>query len=540
MTGAEVFAKCLEKEGVEYIFGYPGAVICPFFDAVLDTEMKTILVRQEQNAAHEASGYARISGKVGVAVATSGPGAINLMTGIATAFADSIPMVCITGQVDSSLMGTDGFQEADVAGAVESFVKYSYIVGDPEDIPRIVREAFYIAGSGRKGPVLIDLPFDMQTKSVSKFVYPEDVSLRTYKPTVSGHAVQIKKVIRELETVKKPLIVVGGGVHLSDAVKEVRQFATERKIPVVATMMGLGVMPTDDPVYFGMVGNNGQPCAIHAMKDADMILMVGARVADRTIRDPNLISENKILVHIDVDPAEIGKNAGPTIPLVGDVRHIFQEFNKEKPVGSYDDWFSQLTFERDSWKERKLAKKPTEKINPEVFLRTLSLKMDDDAVYVADVGQNQLWSCANCVIRSGGRFMTSGGMGTMGYALPAAMGAKVAEPKRMAVAVCGDGAFQMTMMELAAAKQYDIQVKLVVLRNNTLGLVRQYQHNHFHDRYCVTTLGDLPKLSPLAEAYDMDYLSLSETKDTEEVITKFLADKKSVILECHVDPDLWA
>jgi acetolactate synthase-1/2/3 large subunit len=539
MTGAEAFAKCLEKEGVEVIFGYPGAVICPFFDAVLDTKIRTILVRQEQNAAHEASGYARISGKPGVAVATSGPGAINLMTGIATAFADSVPLVCITGQVDSSLMGTDGFQEADVAGAVESFVKYSYIVSNPNDIPEIVKEAFYIASSGRKGPVLIDLPFNMQTKSIEKFVYPEEVNLRTYKPTVTGHSVQIKKVIKELESSKKPLILAGGGVHLSDAVGDVREFVEKRKIPIVSTMMGLGVMPTEDPLYFGMVGNNGQQCANLAMKDADMIIMVGARVADRTIRDPNLISENKILVHIDIDPAEIGKNAGPTIPIVGDISHIFREFNKEKPIGDYSEWTEQLAEKRAEEILRRMERKAAEKIDPRSFIRTLSLAMKDDAIYAADVGQNQLWSCANYVIRKG-RFMTSGGMGTMGYALPAAIGAKTAQPSKQVVAVCGDGGFQMNMMELATAQQYKIPVKLVVLRNNTLGLVRQYQHTHYHDRYAVTTLEGGPDLNHLAEAYDMDYLRLEKTDDTDAILENFLKDKKSVILEVIIDPDLWA
>lgn len=539
MTGAEAFAKCLEKEGVEVIFGYPGAVICPFFDAVLDTKMKTVLVRQEQNAAHEASGYARISGKVGVAVATSGPGAINLMTGIATAFADSIPLVCITGQVDSSLMGTDGFQEADVAGAVESFVKYSYIVSNPDDIPEIIKEAFYIAGSGRKGPVLIDLPFDMQTRQIEKFAYPESVNLRTYKPTVTGHAVQIRKVIRELESAKCPLILAGGGVHLSDAVDDIREFVSRRKIPIVSTMMGLGVMPTEDPYYFGMVGNNGQVAANMAMKEADMIIMVGARVADRTIRDPNLISENKILVHIDIDPAEIGKNAGPTIPIVGDISHIFKEFNREKPNGEYGEWAERLAEKRAADIEKRMARVQGEKIDPRCFIRQLSLAMKEDAIYAADVGQNQLWSCANCVIRKG-RFMTSGGMGTMGYALPAAMGAKIAAPSKQVVAVCGDGAFQMTMMELATAQHYRIPVKLVIMKNNTLGLVRQYQHFNFQGHYTVTNLEGGPNLSALAEAYDMDYLKLEKTADTEEIIRSFLQDKKSVILECDVDPDIWA
>ena len=327
MIAADAIVKCLELEGVEYVFGYPGVAICPFFNSILDTKIKTILVRQEQNAAHEASGYARITGKVGVAVATSGPGATNLITGIATAFADSIPLVCITGQVDSNLMGSDVFQEVDVSGACESFVKFSYIVRRASDIPRIIKEAFHIASTGRKGPVLIDVPIDIQKSEIRKFAYPDTVSIRTYKPTVTGHAVQIKRVIKELQKAKRPIICVGGGVHLSTGAKqEVRKFVEKNDVPVVCTMMGLGVLPTNHFLFYGMVGNNGQAYGNRAMNDADMIIMVGARVADRTISQPDLITENKVLVHIDVDPAEIGKNAGPTIPLVGDIMHVFEEY----------------------------------------------------------------------------------------------------------------------------------------------------------------------------------------------------------------------
>ena len=314
MVGADAMVKCLENEGVTTVYGYPGVAICPFYNSIISSGIKTILVRTEQNAAHAASGEARVTGNVGVCAVTSGPGATNLITGIATAFADSIPMVCISGQVKSELLGSDVFQEADITGAVESFVKYSYLVKDVEDIPRIFKEAFYIANSGRKGPVLIDVPQDIQEATIKSFKYPEEVNIRTYKPTIKGHAVQIKKVIKELEKAKRPIICAGGGVHLSNAVPELREFAHKYRIPVVNTMMGIGVMRTDDPMYFGMVGNNGKAYANRAMNEADLIIMVGARVADRAISQPDLIITNKILVHIDVDPAEIGKNVGPTIP----------------------------------------------------------------------------------------------------------------------------------------------------------------------------------------------------------------------------------
>ena len=325
MNGADAVIKCLEAEGVEVVFGYPGVAICPFYNSILESDIKTILIRTEQNAAHAASGMARLTGKPGVCAVTSGPGATNVITGIATAFADSIPMVVITGQVNSALLGSDVFQEADITGAVESFVKYSYLVKNVNDIPRIFKEAFYIANTGRKGPVLIDIPIDIQNAAISKFKYPEEVSMRTYKPTVKGHAVQIKKVIKELEKAKRPIICAGGGVLLSEAEEELRAFSEAHNIPVVSTMMGIGVMPTRHPLYFGMVGNNGKPYANKAMNESDLLIMVGARVADRAVSQPGLITQGKILVHIDVDPAEIGKNAGPTIPLVGDAKHIFED-----------------------------------------------------------------------------------------------------------------------------------------------------------------------------------------------------------------------
>ena len=552
MIAADAIVKCLEAEGVEYVFGYPGVAICPFYDSILNTNIKTILVRQEQNAAHEASGYARISGKVGVAVVTSGPGATNLITGIATAFADSIPLVCITGQVDSNLMGSDVFQEVDVSGACESFVKFSYIVRKASDVPRIMKEAFHIASTGRKGPVLIDIPIDVQKAEIRKFAYPETVSIRTYKPTVTGHAVQIKRVIKELQKAKRPIICVGGGVHLSSGAKEeVRRFVEEKDIPVVCTMMGLGVLPTNHFLFYGMVGNNGQAYGNRAMNDADMIIMVGARVADRSFSQPDLITENKVLVHIDVDPAEIGKNAGPTIPLVGDIKHVFEEFNKAEISVDHSLWIDKLDGYKDDTQNASRRKRHmysstmTEEeinaltVNPEIFIKRLSRAMKDDAVYVADVGQNQLWSCANCVIKENGRFLTSGGMGTMGYSVPAALGAKLAAPDRQVVAVCGDGGFQMTMMELATMKQYKVPVKIVVLRNNVLGLVRQYQHFTYQDRYSVIDLGDsIPDFKLLAEAYGIRYLQIAAVEDMDSGIEDFLSDDEATLLEVIIDPKL--
>lgn len=533
MNGAQAMVKCLENEGVEMVFGYPGVAICPFYDSLLDTDIKSVLIRTEQNAAHAASGLARVTGKVGVCAVTSGPGATNLITGIATAFADSIPLVCITGQVNSELIGSDVFQEADITGAAESFVKYSYLVKNAEDIPQIFKEAFYIANTGRKGPVLIDVPIDVQNAPVRKFKYPDSVSMRTYKPTVKGHIVQIKKVIAELEKAKRPVICAGGGVLLGDAQKLLREFSHRHKIPVVTTMMGIGAMQTEDPLYFGMVGNNGAPCANRAMNEADMIIMVGARVADRAVNQPEIITKNKVLVHMDVDPAEIGKNAGPTIPLVGDAKHIFSDMLEQELDGDYSEWVVCL---QEYEKTMTDTRKPDPAfVDPAEFVRRLSDKMEQDAVYVADVGQNQIWSCRNCKIREGS-FLTSGGMGTMGYSIPAAMGAKLGAPGRQVVAVCGDGSFQMSMMEFATMRQYQVPVKIVVIANHYLGMVREYQQNTYKGRYSVVELGGGPDLEKLAQAYGMDFIRLEAPGKMDEAIDAFLKDEDAVLMECVINP----
>lgn len=533
MLGADAMVKCLEEEGVQYVFGYPGVAICPFYNSILESEIQTILVRTEQNAAHAASGLSRVTGKVGVCAVTSGPGATNVITGIATAFADSIPLVCITGQVNSQLLGSDVFQEADITGAVESFVKYSYLVKDANEIPRIFKEAFYIANSGRKGPVLIDVPIDIQNAVVSRFKYPETVNLRTYKPTVKGHVVQIKKVVKELSKAKRPIICAGGGVLLGDAQEELRSFAEKHRIPVVSTMMGIGVMPTKHPMYYGMVGNNGKPYANRAMNESDLLIMIGARVADRAVSQPDLITENKVLVHIDVDPAEIGKNVGPAIPLVGDAKHIFEDFVKEEFTCEHEEWIKTLNEYRSTME--RVRKPNPDFVDPAKFITMLSEQMKDDAVYVADVGQNQIWSCNYHVVKNG-RFLTTGGMGTMGYSIPAAMGVKLADKRRQVVAVCGDGSFQMSMMELATMRQFDVPVKIIVLKNNYLGMVREYQHYTYKDNYSVVDLSGSPDLEKLSSAYGMKFMRLFTMEKAKETIQEFLENDEAVLMECIIDP----
>lgn len=550
MTGANAIVRCLELEKVSYVFGYPGVAICPFFDSLESTDIKSILVRTEQNAAHEANGYARISGKPGVCAVTSGPGATNVITGIATAFADSIPLIVITGQVESRLLGSDVFQEADICGASESFVKYSYTLRNAEEIPKVFKEAFHIAMTGRKGPVLIDIPIDVQKASLRKFQYPDDLKMRTYKPTVQGNPVQIKRLFQRLLSVKKPILCVGGGVHLAGASEKVREFSHKFNIPVVSTMMGLGTMQDQDPLYFGMVGNNGRSYGNKAMNRAELIIMMGARVADRSISQPDLITENKTLVHIDVDPAEIGKNAGPEIPLVGDLSSVLDSLLHVEAELSYPDWMEELNGIKEET-ELLIEKKKREElnsvlVNPHYFLRELNLALQDDAIYVADVGQNQLWSCKHYKMKEG-RFLTSGGMGTMGYSLPAAIGAYFAEKEnafledkkkeKEIIAVMGDGAFQMSLMELASLRQYGARVKLIVFHNGVLGLVRQYQKTVYKEHYSMIDLSGNPDLSLLSKAYGLSYSSIKENREVSDGIRAFLDKEENGILEVFVDAE---
>lgn len=548
MTGADAIVRCLELEKVSYVFGYPGVAICPFFDSLESTDIESILVRTEQNAAHEANGYARISGKPGVCAVTSGPGATNVITGIATAFADSIPLIVITGQVESRLLGSDVFQEADICGASESFVKYSYTLRNAEEIPKVFKEAFHIAMTGRKGPVLIDIPIDVQKASLRKFQYPDDLKMRTYKPTVQGNPVQIKRLFQRLLSVKKPILCVGGGVHLAGVSEKVREFSHKFNIPVVSTMMGLGTMQDLDPLYFGMVGNNGRSYGNKAMNRAELIIMMGARVADRSISQPDLITENKTLVHIDVDPAEIGKNAGPEIPLVGDLSSVLDSLLHVEAELSYPDWMEELNGIKEET-ELLIEKKKKEElnatlVNPHYFLRELNLALQDDAIYVADVGQNQLWSCKHYKMKEG-RFLTSGGMGTMGYSLPAAIGAYFAEKeiacledrknKKEIIAVMGDGAFQMSLMELATLRQYSAGVKIIVFHNGVLGLVRQYQKTAYKEHYSMIDLSGNPDLSLLSKAYGLSYFSIKENKEVKDCLRAFLDKEENGILEVFVD-----
>lgn len=534
LSGAKAMVKCLEAEGITKVFGYPGVAIAPFYDGLYDSDIEHVLVREEQSAGHAASGWARISRKPAVCVTTSGPGATNLITALATAYADSIPIIAITGQVSSELLGRDVFQEADITGATESFTKYRYLVKDVKDLPRIFKEAFYIASTGRKGPVLIDVPVDVQKQELENFDYDKiKVHIRGYKPPKkTGNKQQVKKVVEAINNSKRPLICAGGGVILGNGEKAVCGFCEKNNIPLVHTMMGLGVMPKDHELYFGMLGNNGKQYANRAVDQSDLLIIVGARVADRAIAKPkNLEEGTRTIIHIDIDTAEIGKNLGPTIPLVGDVRGIFQILTKEDITVDTTKWLEELTKVRENTVDHR--KFSDQYVNPKTLVKSLSSRMEDDAIYVADVGQNQLWSADNYIMKRG-RFLTTGGMGTMGYSIPAAIGAKMCQPEKQVVAVCGDGSFQMAMNELATARVNHVPLKVVVMRNHYLGLVREYQYNTYQSRYEGVQLYDYPHYDKIAEAYDMNYIYVDDNSRVDESVDQFLGSEDPCLMVCEI------
>ena len=534
-TGAIAMVKCLEYEGIRTVFGYPGAAICPFYDQLVHSNIHHVLVRTEQNAAHAASGYARISGTVGVCIATSGPGATNLLTGIASAYMDSIPLVVITGQVRSDLLGRDVFQEADITGAAEPFTKHSYIVSRAADIPRIFKEAFHIASTGRPGPVLIDIPMDMQQKSIPDFTYDKPVDIIGYKPRTQGHSLQIKKALEALGACKRPILCAGGGVFSAHAQEELRAFVEKVNLPTITTMMGIGALPTAHPLNLGMLGSHGCAPANKAIRDADLVIMAGARVGDRAVASPGQVATRAKIIHIDVDPAEIGKNMPAHIPIVGDLRQVLADFLHHDLPQAPQEWVQVVTERKKRYSAKPIA--PIEGfVEPKTFLRSLSRQMDADAVLCADVGQNQIWSANHYEIRQG-RFLTSGGMGTMGYSIPCATGVKAAAPQRQVCAVCGDGSFQMSMMELGTICQEGLGVKIVVMRNGCLGMVRELQDNLYAGTHSAVYLDGSPDFVKIAAAYGIAARRVSSNEEADAAIADMLKDDRPYLLECVVSPD---
>ena len=538
MNGAHALIESLLQEGVTHMFGYAGATICPAVDALKEhPEIAYTLVRTEQNAGHMASGYARISGKVGVCMVTSGPGATNLITGIATAYMDSIPMVAITGQVPSNLLGRDIFQEVDITGAVAPFSKHSYLVKNANDIPRVVKEAFHIASTGRPGPVLIDIPIDVQEQQLKSFHSPEKVDIRGYKPSVKGNDLQIKKVVDAIARSRQPLICAGGGVWLANAQTELLELAESCAIPVVKTMMGIGLMPTDHPLNMGMIGAHGNHCANQALARADLLIMVGTRAADRAMVDPREIQRRMATIHIDVDPAEIGKNMQAAVPLVGDVKVILQQIlERGAPVTDSAAWLEELKDYRKAELSRVFPRREGY-VFPGTVMRKLGRQLDEDAIVCVDVGQNQIFAC-KYLPQKKGRLLTSGGLGTMGYSLPAAIGAKIAAPEKQTVVICGDGSFQMAMNELSAIRCADMDVKIVLFRNHMLGLVRQIQcRPPYHGSFGVALDGS-PDFETIAAAYGIPSLVANNEDTLDETVDQFLHTKGCCLLICEVHPDV--
>ncbi len=534
MTGAQAIVESLKMEGVTHIFGYAGATICPVDDALRTSGISYTLVRTEQNAGHMASGYARASGKVGVCKVTSGPGATNLITGIATAYMDSIPVVAITGQVASSLLGRDIFQEVDISGAVTPFIKHSYIIKNVKDIPRIVKEAFHIASTGRKGPVLIDCPIDIQNQTLD-FSYPDEVNIRGYKPSVKGNDFQVKRVADAINSARCPLIFAGGGVIGAGAEKELRRLSETAGIPVVKTMMGIGVMPSRDPMNIGMVGSHGMKAANWAMSSADLLIIAGARAADRAIPAPVELEKKMKIVHIDVDPAEIGKNMTVNIPLVGDVKVVLNQIMELSPRAQCAEWVERLRELRNE--DLKPGYKQTPGyVNPKHLIRALCGKLRDDACICVDVGQNQIWAAKYCCIKNGS-FFTTGGLGTMGYSLPAALGVKTAQPERQTVVICGDGSFQMFLNELSTLRNMDTDVKIVLFRNNVLGMVNEIQKSSYGGPFGVD-LGASPDFEMLAGAYGIECSVINEDREAEDALDRMLSSRGGYLLVSNTDPNL--
>ena len=530
MKISKAMVKCLEMEQVQIVFGYPGAAICPFYDALYESRIRHILVRHEANAGHAANGYARITGRPGVCIATSGPGATNLITAIATAYADSIPLVVITGQVNNDQIGSDAFQEADITGSAEPFVKHSYLVKNKNELPRCFKEAFYIAGTGRPGPVLIDVPMDIQSQEID-FEYPKTVDIRSYKPTTKGNVLQIKRVLKALKDADKPLICIGGGVFSSDAVSEITELSRVMNIPVVTTMMGISAFSTDNELFFGMIGMHGKKIANKAVELCDVIFLVGARVGDRAINNPDAVKRTTKVIHIDIDPAEIGKNLGVDIPLVGDAKMVLKQMLELASPEEHYDWLNEL----NSLKADEIVK-PVKSgtVDPRKFISDLSDKMPKNTTVVADVGQNQIWSATSYKIRDG-RFLTSGGMGTMGYSVPAAIGAKLADENHPVIAICGDGSFQMSFMELATAVQHNVDIKIVVMKNNYLGMVREVQTNVYKNHLTAVSLEGSPDFITLAKAYGIPAMRVDSDETAKMAIDKLASHKGCYLVECVVD-----
>lgn len=533
LTGAQILLECLKREGVQVIFGYPGGQVLPLFDKLYDSDIKFILVRHEQGAAHAADGFARATGKPGVCIATSGPGATNLVTGIANAFMDSIPMIAITGQVKTHLIGNDAFQEADVTGITRPITKHNYLVKNVEDLARVVREAFYIASTGRPGPVLIDIPSDVQMKE-TEFIWPESVSLRSYKPTYFGHPGQIKKAAKLISNSKKPLLYIGGGIIASGAHLVLRELAEKIQAPVTWTLMGIGGFPATHRLSLGMLGMHGTGFANHATMESDLIIAAGARFDDRVTGRIDTFAPSAKVIHIDIDPSSISKNIRVDIPIVGDAKNILGELLEQiKKIPDTSEWLKTI----DGFKKKyPLKYKESEKIKPQYVIQQLDEITKGEAIITTEVGQNQMWAAQWYKYNYPRTFISSGGLGTMGFGFPAAMGAKLGCPEKAVIDIAGDGSIQMNIQELATCVCNKINVKIMILNNGYLGMVRQWQELFYKKRYSHTCITG-PDFVKLAESYGAVGIRVTKKEDVRPAIEKALAIDNTVLVDFHIEPE---
>ena len=530
-SGAKILVECLLREGVEVIFGIPGGAILPICDVLYDAPIKFILNGHEQGAVHAADGYARATGKVGVCLATSGPGATNLVTGLATAYMDSVPLVAITGQVPTSMIGNDAFQEAPITEVTKTITKHNYLVKNVEELAEIVRAAFYIASTGRPGPVLIDIPKDIQIKE-TKFSYPEKIELQGYKPVYQGHPKQIEKAVKFISTSKKPLIFIGGGVIISGAHKEIIKLVEKTKIPVTSTLMGLGGFPGTHPLFLGMLGMHGTRAANYAIMESDLIIGIGVRFDDRATGKLENFAPHAKIIHIDIDPTSIQKNVKVDVPIVGDIKNVLESLLPLTKPPQIKEWLEKVK----KWnKEFPLTYPEDDTLRPQYVVEKIYEVTKGEAIIATEVGQNQMWAAQFYKFTHPRTLLTSGGLGTMGYGFPAAIGAQVAFPEKIIFDIAGDGSIQMNIQELKTATSYNLPVKIAILNNAYLGMVRQWQELFYERRYAMTDLSKNPDFVKIAEAYGAVGLRVKKKEEVIPTLEKALQIPKCVLIDFQVN-----
>ena len=541
IKGARILLECLSRLGIKEIFGYPGGAVIPIYDELYSfKDIKHYFARHEQGAVHEADGYARSTGKVGVCLATSGPGATNLVTGIMTAHMDSIPLLAITGQVTSTLLGKDAFQESDIVGITVPITKNNYLVQDIRELPRILKEAYYIASTGRPGPVLVDIPRDIQLEEIPydefKKLYEQEFELEGYNPVYEGHKGQIKTAIKMIKDSKKPLIIAGAGILKGHAYDELKEFVDKTNIPVAMTLLGLGSFPGDHELALGMIGMHGTTYANYAANEADLVIAAGMRFDDRVTGNPLKFLPNANIIHIDIDPAEIGKNKLIDVPIVGDLKNVLAELNRKIPKLSHTKWLDEVAKLK---KKYSLTFRKTEDdvLIPQEILFEINKLTKGEVIVATDVGQHQMWSAQFIKFNNPYSILTSGGAGTMGFGLPAAIGAQVANPNKKVLAVVGDGGFQMTFQELMLIKEYNLPVKIFIINNSYLGMVRQWQELFHEKRYSSVDLSYNPDFIKIGEAYGIKSIQLTNKKDLKKHLKKILESDEAVLVECIVEKE---